>query len=175
MKSRVIIGSSKITCPSHEPMMNVVVKGLFDGGSSGDFRSSQCSPIRGTVMPAGVVLQKDVRRRVARAHLFGRGKPGRLGSESRVLQVDLVPGRQRHAVEMEIEVGRRVRAAVAVRVPVHLDEPVRRRVVGRQLEQVFAEGAVRALLQLRRAPSRASALSATPTSTGLPDFPSTST
>jgi hypothetical protein len=35
MNARVTIGSSKITCPFHDPMMNVRVNGWFEGGSSG--------------------------------------------------------------------------------------------------------------------------------------------
>ena len=58
MKSRVTIGSSKITCPFQDPTMKVVVNGWLRGGSSGELVSTQCSPMRGTVIPAGVVLSR---------------------------------------------------------------------------------------------------------------------
>ena len=74
---------------------------------------------------------------------LGRGREaGGLGGEVGVGQVDLVPGRQGDAVEMEIEMRRGVGAAVAGRVPVQLHELVGGAVVGRELEQVLAVGAV---------------------------------
>ena len=38
--------------------MKARVNGWFEGGSSGDAVSIQCNPIRGTVIPAGVVLSR---------------------------------------------------------------------------------------------------------------------
>ncbi|MBA3894554.1 MAG: hypothetical protein H0X69_12815 [Gemmatimonadales bacterium] len=54
MKSRVTIGSSKITFPFQEPTMKVAVNGSLRGGSSEESMSTQWSPIFGTEAWAGV-------------------------------------------------------------------------------------------------------------------------
>jgi len=55
---------------------------------------------------------------IAGADLVICRQPGRLRGEVERLEIDLVPGRERHPVEVEVEVRRGVGAAMTVGVPV---------------------------------------------------------